>query len=231
MHSLAGYNPAMGKDFDIEVLRRNLAAIMVRRNRKPTTLSLAVGNSPTLVRDLLERTADTKLSTLFRLANELDVDVNDLLNSSFKPIPAGPELFVKGQVQAGSWLEAYEWQRDDWQTMLGRPDINAPPSARYFLQVIGDSMDLHYPDGSFVECVDVQHCADLKSGQRVIALRTRVDGMIEATVKELVKSEGRMWLVPKSTNPSHQAIALDAAGEAIDEVKVVAVVVSSVRPE
>lgn len=231
MGIIAAYTLPMGKDFDIEVLRRNLAAIMNRRQRKPTTLSLAVGRSPTLVRDLLEKTGDTKLSTLFRLAKELDVDVTDLLKADFSPMPSGPELFVKGAVQAGEWVEAYEWHRDEWRSMQGRPDITAPADARFFLQVAGDSMDLHYPEGSFVECVDVLYCEAVKPGQRVIAVRTRFDGLVEATVKELVESEGRMWLVPKSTNPLHQAIPFDGVEPEVEEVRIIAVVVSSVRPE
>ncbi len=231
MAAVACHTALMARDFDIEVLRRNLAAIMARRNRKPTTLSLAVGKSPTLVKDLLEKTGDTKVSTLFRLARELNVAVEDLLKAGASPIPAGPELFVKGRVQAGSWVEAYEWHPDDWQSMLGRPDIKAPQSARFFLEVVGDSMDLHYPDGSFVECVELGHCPAPKPGQRVIAVRTRIDGLVEATVKELIESDGRLWLVPKSSNPSHQAIPLDVADDSIEDVRIVAVVVSSVRPE
>ncbi len=224
-------NRPMAKDFDIEVLRKNLASIMARRNRKPTTLSLAVGKSPTLVRDLLEKTADTKLSTIYRLADELGVEISDLLRSDFQPIPAGPELFVKGQVQAGNWVEAYEWPAEEWQTLAGRPDISVPNQFRFFLRVAGDSMDEVYPEGTFVECLSIFAEPEITPGKRVIAVRARADGLIEATVKEVRMVDGKVWLAPRSRNPQHQAFAVDDVGDGIEEVRIVAPVVSSVRPE
>lgn len=224
-------NQSMSGDFDIEVLRRNLAAIMQRRKRKPTTLSLALGKSPTLVRDLLEKTSDTKLSTIYRLAEELGVDVSDLLSDGFKPIPAGPELFIKGRVQAGDWVEAYEWPMEDWQSMAGRPDISVPNQFRFFLLVSGDSMDEVYPEGTFVECVSTFAETEISEGRRVIAIRTCRDGLVEATVKEVQIVEGKVWLVPRSSNPRHQAFPIDQVDDHITEVRIAALVVSSVRPE
>lgn len=221
----------MSEEFDIAVLRRNLAAIMARKDRKPTTLSLEVGKSPSLVKDLLEKTGDTKLSTVFKLANALGVSVDDLLTSDLKPMPSGPELYLKGEVAAGQWVDAYEWPREEWQSYPGRPDITASIDHRFFLRVAGDSMDEVYPEGTVIECVGVFAEPEIKPGKRVVVVRERRDGRIEATVKELIEVDGRAWARPRSTNPSHQSFALDEAGNDITEVRIVAVVVSSIRPE
>lgn len=147
------------------------------------------------------------------------------------PLAVGPELFVKGSVAAGQWVEALEWPREDWQRLTGRPDINFSTEHRFFLRVVGDSMNLLYPEGTFVECVSVFAEPEIVPGKRVVVVRERDDGMIEATVKELVELEGRPWLTPRSSNPSHQAFALDEPEPGITEVRIIAVVVASVRPE
>lgn len=231
MIALACDNRAVAGAFDIEVLRRKLRAAMARREIAPTTLSTRVGKSPTLVKDLLEKTGDTKISTIYRLADALGVDVGDLLDGDVEGTPLGPRLYVKGEVAAGQWIEAFEWPEQDWLAMTGRPDVNADPKQRFFLRVRGDSMNLVYPEGSYIECVSVFGHAEALPGKRVVVLRRRVDGLIEATVKELVETNGEVWFAPRSTNPAHQAFRGDNPGEEIEEVSVVAVVVASVRPE
>lgn len=115
--------------------------------------------------------------------------------------------------------------------MIGRPDITADPMHRFFLRVRGDSVNEVYPEGTFIECVSVFGRIEPVPGKRVVVVRRRCDGLIEATVKELVERDETLWLVPRSTNPSHQAYRLDQPGDGIDEVSIIAVVVSSVRPE
>lgn len=221
----------MADHFDIAILRRNLAAIMQRKKVKPTTLSLAVGKSPTLVKDLFDKTSDTKLSTVFKLADALGVPASALLEGDVESYPTGPRLFLKGEVAAGAWVEAYEWPQDEWQAMIGRPDVTADPKHRFFLRVCGDSMNVVYPEGTVIERVSVFGRAEPAPGKKVVVLRHRSDGMVEATVKELVEKDAALWLVPRSTNPAHQAFRVDDPGVGIDEVSIIAVVVSSVRPE
>lgn len=221
----------MAEAFDIETLRRKPSSVMERRNVRPTTLSLKVGKSPTLVKDLLEKTDDTKLSTLYKLAAALDVDPSDLIHGDIEPLPAGPKIYLKGEVAAGAWLDAFEWPHDDWQAMTGRPDVLADPQHRFFLRVKGDSMDQVYPDGSLIECVNTFARIEPKPGRNVVILRTRSDQRVEATVKEMVEIDGKMWFVPRSSNPAHQAFSVDAVDPDIEEMRIAAVVVSSVRPE
>lgn len=76
---------------DMESIRAALRVAIERKSIPPTTLSLRVGNNKTLVKDLLEKTNDVRLSTLTKLAGELDVPVSDLLLPP-QGKPVGPWL-------------------------------------------------------------------------------------------------------------------------------------------
>ena len=152
---------------------------------------------------------------------------------STQPIELGPRLFVKGEVAAGVWKEAWEVPEDEWAMFTGRADIAVSAQQRFGLRVVGDSMNEIYPPGTIIECVQYNHDEAIPSGRRVVALRTKIDGTVEATVKELVRTpEGAEWLVPRSTNPTHQAFRADQPDDPdIATVEIVGVVVSSIRPE
>lgn len=145
----------------------------------------------------------------------------------------GPSLFVKGEVAAGVWREAWEFPADEWEMFTGRADISAPLKERFGLRVVGDSMNEVYPTGSVIECVKYDGSALIESGRRVVVQRTRVDGSIETTVKELLRDpEGVEWLCPRSTNPSFIPFR---AGEPEDPgivgIEIIGLVVGSYRPE
>lgn len=221
----------MADDFDMGGLRLRLQRLMEKRNVRPTTLSMRIGNNTTLVKDLLERSNDVKVSTIFKLADALDVSAMSLIEGDIEALPGGPTVFLKGEVAAGQWCEAFEWPHDDWQAMTGSPNVTADPQHRFFLRVRGDSMDQVYPDGTMIECVSTFGRAEPRPGKRVIVIRRRHDQLVEATVKELQEVDGRLWLVPKSSNPVHQSYCIDDPGDGIQEVRIAAVVVSSVRQE
>lgn len=233
MRALAWDKSKAMADFDINILRRNLAAIMARKDVKPTTLSLRIGKSPTLVKDLLEKTGDTKVSTIFRLADELGVSVDDLLieGADLRPVPIGPQLYVKGVVAAGLWQPALEQPREEWQAFTGRSDVTAKAEHRFGLRIVGNSMDEIYPPGTIIECVSVFGHAEPEPGKRVVVIRENEQGEVEATVKELVETGGTLWAVPRSKDPSFRPINLTEPEEGIVEIRIAAVVVASVRPE
>lgn len=132
---------------------------------------------------------------------------------------------------AGEWVEAYEWPHSEWEEFTGRGNVDALTEHRFGLRVVGDSMDQIYPEGTIVECVSVFGRAEIASGKKVVIVRKRVDELVEATVKELVEINGKMWARPKSSNPVHQAFDLSNPGEGIASIRIAAVVVSSVREE
>lgn len=174
-----------------------------------------------------------KLTQLAEMAGE---SIKSFIDEGTLPVPISTvlnRLWVRGSVAAGVFASAYEWPQDDWTLYYGGKHIEAPDGARYGLRVDGDSMNQVYPPGTILDCVAIEHCADLESGQRVIVERRRFDGEVEATVKEyVVGDDGTEWLVPRSYNPAFQSpISATEPGEGIEEVRVVAKVVGSYRPE
>lgn len=173
---------------------------------------------------------EPNMTKLADIAAALGVEPGDLFSAGF--VPLGPKLFVKGEVAAGVWKEAYEWAAEDWQAFMGRPDVTADPRHRFGLRVVGPSMNEVYPEGTIVECVSVFGHTEIEPGKRVVILRTRADGQVEATVKELQQdTAGKMWAVPRSSDPSFRAISLTEPEEGVVKVQIIAVVVASYRPE
>lgn len=173
---------------------------------------------------------EPNMTKLVDIASALGVEPGDLFGAGF--IPLGPKLFVKGEVRAGNWVEAFEWPEDEWQSFTGRSDVTADASHRFGLRVVGDSMNEVYPEGTVVECISVFGHAEIEIGKRVVILRTRIDGRVEATVKELQQdADGRLWAVPRSLNPAHPAVSLGEPEEGITETRIIAIVVASYRPE
>lgn len=79
-------------------------------------------------------------------------------------VALGPRLFVKGEVAAGVWKEAWEFEADEWEVFTGRADVGAPLQKRFGLRVSGESMNEIYPIGSIVECVQYDHGEIISSG-------------------------------------------------------------------
>lgn len=147
-------------------------------------------------------------------------------------VELGPRLYVVGKVAAGVFSEQWRWDDSQWEAFTGRADVDVPLKDRFGLEVAGDSMDLVYPEGTILECVWYFGHEVIPSGKRVIVQRTRNDGSLEATVKELVRdADGVEWLVPRSSNPVHQAFRGDQPGEGIKRVEIIARVVASTRLE
>lgn len=139
-------------------------------------------------------------------------------------------VWCVGEVAAGVWREALEWPRGEWLPLpMALLDSRYPNAERRALRVCGDSMDELYPDGSYIVYVALAEIGRKpQPGDRVIVLRHRHDGT-EATVKEFRRDGKRKWLVPRSSNPAHQAFEIDAGkGETIE---VMGLVVSSQRIE
>lgn len=126
---------------DIHTIRENLKRIMARREVKPTTLSQRVGNSKTLVKEILTVNRDVQLSTLTKLAGALDVDLEQLL--------ASPRVPVAGKIGAGgsvAFLDTGETVEPD-ETVPRPPGISGKLIA---LVVDGSSMLPKYRDGDVI---------------------------------------------------------------------------------
>jgi transcriptional regulator with XRE-family HTH domain len=209
---------------------KNIARL--RKGQKLTQAGLAeiVGvEQPTVQRWESEK-REPDYEALTSLAEALGVEPGAFFTEDLS-VPEGPKLFVKGEVRAGHWVEAYEWPEDNWTTFTGRPGVIAKPEHRFGLRVIGDSMNRKYPDGSIVECISLFGHAEAHVGKRVVVVRKRDDQMYEATVKLLVEQDGELWAVPESTNPAFQPIRLAAPEPGILETRIAAIVVRAIIDE
>lgn len=118
-------------------------------------------------------------------------------------------LPVLGNIQAGHWLETSFIDSEGEPELLPvARDSRFPRARQYALRVVGDSMNLDYPDGSYVTCVDfAQSGLAIKPGMTVHVERQRGHGqMVEITLKMTALQGGVFVLVPRSSNPLHQPI-------------------------
>lgn len=119
-------------------------------------------------------------------------------------------LPVLGSIQAGHWLETTFLDADEEPEVLPvARDARFPRARQYSLYVVGDSMDLDYPDGSYVTCVDFAESGlSIRHGLVVHVERHRSGGqLVEITLKQVVERNGLFSLIPRSSNPLHQPIA------------------------
>lgn len=207
-----------------------LSRLRKQRGYTQSTLAEAMGVEQPTIQRWEKGKREPNIGQLIELARVLNVEPGTLIDPMIAT-SIGPRLFVKGEVAAGIWREAMELSEDEWQSFTGRADVSADMQHRFGLRIVGDSMNLVYPEGTIIECVSVFGHAEPSTGKKVVVLRKRADNMVEATVKELVEQDGDLWLVPRSTNPEHQPFKLDGLTEGIIEVRIAAVVVASVRPE
>lgn len=117
-------------------------------------------------------------------------------------------LPIKGEVRAGAWLEIDEqWDGYDGTIpAVADPRYNAP---QYALKVVGDSMNLVFPEGQYVICASLAEMGrDAQNGDLVIVERHR-GGLIEATVKLFDTSGNEPVLRPRSTNKAHRPLRIN----------------------
>jgi len=128
-------------------------------------------------------------------------------------VPAETELAglpVVGNIQAGHWLETAFIDAEGEPEMLPvARDSRFPRARQYALRVVGDSMDLDYPDGSYVTCVDFADSGlGIVEGLTVHVERHRSHGqMVEITLKMIGRRAGGFLLIPRSSNPAYQPIS------------------------
>lgn len=120
------------------------------------------------------------------------------------PIVEISGINVIGEVEAGVWREAVQWDDADvYQIPCAVPDKYAGKA--YGLRINGDSMNLSYPEGTIVIVVSIyNYDGEISSGKRVIVERCLKNGVCEATAKELEIINGHAKLWPRSTNPKYQ---------------------------
>jgi phage repressor protein C with HTH and peptisase S24 domain len=110
-------------------------------------------------------------------------------------------------------------------------DPNYRSLTLYAGRVVGDSMNRVYPDGTIVVLSRMaQRPGEILEGKRYHIRRTRAGGLIEETIKTLVRdSKGRYWMQPESDSPEFAAVPLDGGED--ETIELIGRVRWSVRPE
>lgn len=147
------------------------------------------------------------------------------------PEPSGSSAIpVVGFVQAGCWQEAIEWDISDW-TSIDVPVPERFKSRSRALQVRGRSMDLEYPDGSYVVFIDMLDFRQPQDGDHLVVYAYHRDGRIEATLKELKVVDGKPWLWPRSSLPEfQQPVNIDSPGDGVDYIEIKGIVIGGYKP-
>lgn len=236
-------NAAMAKD-EPQAERRRRALIKFMEDRELEAASWArdagLPNPNSIYNFLKGRSAALSQTTYQALAKAVGPGVTashltgELLTSVDITLP---RIKVIGAVEAGAWREAVAWPISE-QLEVAVPVAPSYTKKAFALRVNGPSMNLVYPDGTIIICVKFyDYNGALQNGDRVVVYRTSADGLIEATVKELVADDaGHKWLWPRSSDPLHQQPVelIESAGKkrgAPPSVEIHAVVIGSYRPE
>jgi len=151
-----------------------------------------------------------KVSLMWLLTGQGEISPNGV--EPYEIDVAGLPLL--GTIQAGHWLEttdAIEGANNEMVPVVRDPRF--PHAKQYTLRVVGDSMDLDYPDGSTVTCVDFADSGlALVEGMLLHVERQRAGGqLVEITLKAAERRKGGWYLVPHSSNPKHQAFPLNGS--------------------
>lgn len=172
-------------------------------------------------------TTGFRIDTAEQYARRYRVNLNWLLTGQGKMAGDGVVsaeievvgLPILGSIQAGHWLETTFVDSEGEPEMLPvARDSRFPRARQYALRVVGDSMDLDYPDGSYVTCVDFAESGlAVREGLTVHVERHRGAGqLVEITLKVIARENGVLLLRPRSSNPLHQPITF--SGKDVDIV-------------
>lgn len=200
------------------------------------------GLGESFVRDILRgKSRNPTVEKLEKLATALNTTVDWFLgDAAAGAIPDAPTstvahaelngLVVKGDIQAGTWLDMSIVDDDPEQREVipVARDPRFPYAKQYGLRVKGDSMDLEFPDGSYVSVVDFADSGLSIRAGLIVHVERRSGHLVEATLKVIDHaSDGEMLLAPRSSNPKHQPLRLD--GDDATEIVICGVVTGSYR--
>lgn len=138
-------------------------------------------------------------------------------------------IAVVGEVAAGVWVEVWG---DEQREITEWLNIEVPGYERVQLKawrVRGPSMNLRYPEGSFVITCSTAE-AGIRHGDDVVVMRRNAVGY-EYTVKEIVLKGKQIWLQPRSSDPLFQKPWQMKRGDeqSDDGMEIVEVVVADYR--
>lgn len=199
--------------------------------KKSRGLAQHLGVADSRITEIKKGLREIQTDELAAIATYLEWPVDEVLHRIHGNLSGAGSVtsFLKGEVQAGHWMESAHWPEDEWERMA----LPIPEKFRalepFWLRVTGDSMDEVYPDGTLILCIPCRLLdRELRSGERVVAERRDRNDPVEITVKEFrseTHADGtRRWLVAKSTRPEF-AGAIPLLKKETDEIHAVALVI------
>lgn len=123
------------------------------------------------------------------------------------PVSNGIALPVRFAVQAGAWLEVDDMAQARIKSPPVSTDERFPARAQWLELVRGDSVDLFYPEGSFVHVVDAIEIGYAPRDEDfvVVERKRQQGGLIERSLKQVAKKGRKYELWPRSRNPKWNA--------------------------
>lgn len=206
-----------------------------RFTRRALSLAASGGKNPDLIRDLLSRGQDKKVSieTAAGIAQALGVDLGLFLAASPAGSTTAQTIRVIGCVEAGAWRQHETWEISRQYEVQAAP-IEFDGVDRFGLEVVGFSMDLRFLPGTILDCLRVPNRAGLSPipGDIVIVQR-RLGDLWETTCKRLEQlGDGTYQLRAESSRPEFgEPIRLgrpDDGHFSDDEIVIVGVVNSAI---
>jgi repressor LexA len=232
-HTMMGFDAATSGVMAItsDQRREALRRLMLERGIRPKEWAIRAGANPNSIYNFLNgHSKSLNHETYVALAKAEKLPLWRLTGDT-PELPSPTSVWVSGEVQAGEWREAVEWDSSLWYA------VDVPLATRFrqqarALQVSGRSMDLLYQPGDVILWVSCYDFREPKNLDRVVVYSHRKDGMIEATVKEYREEATGRWLWPRSSDPTFQApVNLFDLGSMVESVEIVGVVVGSYRAE
>lgn len=218
-------------------IRDWMKSVLAEKGWSPARWANEAGVAPSTVQRAIkdDYAFVTSSRTLEKLARAANIPAPGI-SANHSPIASPQFLAVRYRAGAGIWHEV-----GDVQAFEGVFPVTADPAyagySQWLERVVGDSMDLEYPDGAYVHVVSTDDMAySPRPGDHVILVRYRNDGQeIERTIKEVVRSGRKLEFWPRSTNPRWKEPVLLHGGDSdqiadLHRVEVAGLVLGSYRP-
>lgn len=237
-----------------DALRQHVERLLAAAGTTATRVSLEAGLNPHYVSQWLNgRVRSPTTEKLGRIAAALSVSLEELTTPIGETtaagemlvpeglarkvrlpiLPTGRPLPVRYAVQAGAWIEVDGMA----QARITSPPVTADPRFPLEMQwleiVRGDSADLYFPEGAFVHVADAIAIGYAPRDEDFVVVERKREqgGLIERSLKQIVKKGRRLELWPRSRNPKWNApLKLDESTDDETTVEIAALVLGGYLP-
>lgn len=186
--------------------KREIAEALNSSDTSMKEASIRAGLGETWVRDALKRDKKPIHQNLLKVKKALGI--SDVLSNT--PINVD-YLQVVGRAQAGAFLDVSIISQDDqFETIPVARNNRFAHARQYALEVVGDSMNKLFDEGSFVTCASWAEIGMAIRPGLCLHVERYQGALVEVTLKCLDAIDGSLMLCPRSTNSAHKPIPLSA---------------------